>query len=119
MSAATVITATPAEGKIASALAWGVEVTTLFSNITGTPASFFADAYGPFGQLTWMATHADLAAADAAEAALQANPDYLRSIDGAGDLLVRRKGKLDVKKHRLLPALAQPSWLDPATGGPK
>jgi biotin-(acetyl-CoA carboxylase) ligase len=42
-----------------------------------------------------------------------------RTIDGAGDLLVRRKGKLDVKKHRLLPALAAPSWLDPATGGPR
>ena len=42
-----------------------------------------------------------------------------RLIDGAGDLLVRRKGKSDVKKHRLLPALAIPSWLDPATGGPR
>jgi biotin-(acetyl-CoA carboxylase) ligase len=42
-----------------------------------------------------------------------------RMIDGAGDLLVRRKGKLDVEKHRLLPALAAPSWLDPETGGPR
>jgi hypothetical protein len=42
-----------------------------------------------------------------------------RTIDGAGDLLVRRKGKLDVKKQRLLPALAAPSWLDPETGGPR
>ena len=50
---------------------------------------------------------------------LRGEPDVERMIDGAGDLLVRRKGKLDVKKHRLLPALAQPSWLDPATGGPK
>jgi hypothetical protein len=42
-----------------------------------------------------------------------------RMIDGAGDLLVRRKGKLEVKEHRLLPALAAPSWLDPETGGPR
>jgi Biotin/lipoate A/B protein ligase family len=42
-----------------------------------------------------------------------------RTIDGIGDLLVRRKGKLDVKKHRLLPTLAAPSWLDPQTGGPR
>jgi hypothetical protein len=42
-----------------------------------------------------------------------------RMIDGAGDLLVRRQGKADVKKHRLLPALATPSWLDPRTGGPR
>ena len=50
---------------------------------------------------------------------LPAEPGMERTIDGAGDLLVRRKGKLDVKKHRLLPALAVPSWLDPNTGGPR
>ncbi len=50
---------------------------------------------------------------------LPAEPGTERTIDGAGDLLVRRKGKLDVKKHRLLPALAVPSWLDPETGGPR
>src|SRR5262249_7987403 len=50
---------------------------------------------------------------------LPAEPGVERTIDGAGDLLVRRKGKLDVKKHRLLPTLAVPSWLDPSTGAPK
>jgi biotin-(acetyl-CoA carboxylase) ligase len=50
---------------------------------------------------------------------LPAEAGVERTIDGAGDLLVRRKGKLDVKKHRLLPALAAPSWLDPNTGGPR
>jgi len=50
---------------------------------------------------------------------LPAEPGTERTIDGAGDLLVRRKGKLDVKKHRLLPALAVPSWLDPEKGGPR
>jgi biotin-(acetyl-CoA carboxylase) ligase len=50
---------------------------------------------------------------------LPAEPGTERTIDGLGDLLLRRKGKLDVKKQRLLPALAAPSWLDPETGGPK
>ena len=50
---------------------------------------------------------------------LAAEPGTERTIDGFGDLLVRRKGKLDVKKHRLLPALAVPTWLDPNTGGPR
>jgi len=50
---------------------------------------------------------------------LPAEPASERTIDGVGDLLVRRRGKLDVKKHRLLPALAAPSWLDPQTGGPR
>jgi len=91
-AAATVITATPGEGNIAKALAWGVEITTIYSRITGSPASFFADAYGPFGQVTWITTHADMAAADAANDALQAAPEYLASIDGAGALFVPGSG---------------------------
>jgi hypothetical protein len=42
-----------------------------------------------------------------------------RDIDENGDLLVRRMGKTDVERRKLLPALAKPSWLDPKTGGPK
>ena len=42
-----------------------------------------------------------------------------RTIDGNGDLLVRRLGKADVERRRLLSALGAPSWLDPATGGPR
>jgi len=89
---ATVTTATPSAGHIGQALTWGAEITTLNSSITGTPASFFADAYGPFGQLTWITTHADMAAVDAANHALQSNPAYLASIDGAGALFVPASG---------------------------
>jgi biotin-(acetyl-CoA carboxylase) ligase len=42
-----------------------------------------------------------------------------RDIDDNGDLLVRRMGKVDVDRRKLRLALATPSWLDPATGGPK
>jgi hypothetical protein len=42
-----------------------------------------------------------------------------RSIDDNGDLLVRRMGKADAERRKLIPALATPSWLDPATGGPR
>lgn len=42
-----------------------------------------------------------------------------RSIDGVGDLLIRRTGKIDVEKRKLLPALARPTWLDPISGGPR
>jgi hypothetical protein len=41
------------------------------------------------------------------------------SIDENGDLLVRRMGKTEVERRKLVPALATPSWLDPATGGPR
>ena len=42
-----------------------------------------------------------------------------RDIDDNGDLLVRRMGKLEVERRALLPRLAQPSWLDPASKGPR
>ena len=42
-----------------------------------------------------------------------------RDLADNGDLLLRRMGNAAVERRPLLPALAQPSWLDPATGGPR
>lgn len=42
-----------------------------------------------------------------------------RDIDGNGDLLLRRAGTCEVERRPLVHALAKPSWLDPATGGPR
>jgi biotin-(acetyl-CoA carboxylase) ligase len=42
-----------------------------------------------------------------------------RDIDENGDLLVRRMGKVEVERRRLLPALETPAWFDPATRGPR
>jgi hypothetical protein len=42
-----------------------------------------------------------------------------RDIADNGDLLLRRPGKTDAERRALLPALAVPSWFDPATGGPR
>lgn len=42
-----------------------------------------------------------------------------RDIDDNGDLLMRRVSKTAVERRSLLSALAKPSWLDPATGGPR
>ena len=42
-----------------------------------------------------------------------------RDIDEYGDLLLRRTGKTDIERCKLVPALAMPSWLDPKTGGPR
>jgi len=43
----------------------------------------------------------------------------IRSIDENGDLLVRRPGKVEVERNRFLRKLGVPSWLDPATRGPR
>lgn len=42
-----------------------------------------------------------------------------REIAENGDLLVWRGAKTAVERRRLEAALARPSWLDPATGGPR
>jgi hypothetical protein len=42
-----------------------------------------------------------------------------RDIDENGDLLVRRAGKADVQRRKLLPALTQPTWFDSQTRGPR
>jgi len=42
-----------------------------------------------------------------------------RDIDENGDLLVRRMGKVDVERRRLAPILAQPTWFDPQSRGPR
>lgn len=42
-----------------------------------------------------------------------------REIDDNGDLLVRRVASEAVERRPLIPALANPSWLDPASGGPR
>jgi hypothetical protein len=45
--------------------------------------------------------------------------DVRRDIDDNGDLLVRRIDKTVVERRPLAPALATPSWLDPAIQGPR
>ena len=42
-----------------------------------------------------------------------------RDIDENGDLLIRRMGKAEVERKKLLPRLAKPAWLDPAAKGPR
>src|SRR3954469_8188119 len=42
-----------------------------------------------------------------------------RDIDESGNLLLRRLGKVEVERKKLAPLLAEPSWLDPKTRGPR
>jgi len=41
------------------------------------------------------------------------------SLDPRGNLLIAWRGQQQPDRHDLVEALAEPSWLDPATGGPK
>lgn len=51
--------------------------------------------------------------------ALENDNGIRRDIDENGDLLVRRMGETQPERRKLVPALAAPSWFDPATRGPR
>jgi hypothetical protein len=50
---------------------------------------------------------------------LDATEPVERSIDGIGDLLTRRKGKLDTEKRKLVSALEKLDWYDAESQGLK
>ena len=50
---------------------------------------------------------------------LPAEKGVRRDIDEIGDLLVRRMGKTEVERRKLLPGLREPSWYDPDAKGPR
>jgi hypothetical protein len=88
----TVTTAVVANGQYAEAGAWGIEMAELVQEITSLPTLFLIDSYGTFGQVTWLSGAPDLATADAAGEAINANPDYLKRLSDVGDLFVPGSG---------------------------
>jgi hypothetical protein len=89
----SVTTAVVTNGQYAEATAWGIEMAELVQQITGQPTMFLVDAYGTFGQVTWLSGAPDLATADAGGEAMQANPDYLKRLSDVGDLFVPGSGQ--------------------------
>jgi len=89
----SVTTAVVANGKYAEATAWGIEMAELVQQITSQATMFLVDAYGTFGQVTWLSGAPDLATADAGGEAVQANPDYIKRLSDVGDLFVPGSGQ--------------------------
>ena len=50
---------------------------------------------------------------------LPAETGVRRDIDENGDLLIRRMGKTQVERKKLVPKLAEPAWFDPVAKGPR
>jgi biotin-(acetyl-CoA carboxylase) ligase len=50
---------------------------------------------------------------------LPAEPGLRRDLDENGDLLLRRIGKAEVERKKLLPRFAKPAWFDPVAKGPR
>ncbi len=89
---AELVSATPAEGKLAAVMGWGVEIADQYKSITGTEVAFMVDDYGTFGQVTWASIHESAEAADVANAALMADEGYLAALDASGQLFAPSSG---------------------------
>ena len=89
----SVTTAVVANGQYAEATAWGIEMAELVQQITSQPTMFLVDAYGTFGQVTWLTGAPDMATAGAGNGAVQADPDYIKRLFDVGDLFVPASGQ--------------------------
>lgn len=85
---AEVTTALPAEGKLAKAGAFGVEISDIHSKLTHSSVLFCTNEYRGFGEMRWMAMYDSAAAVDSAAEAISKDPDYTAKIDAAEDLFV-------------------------------
>ncbi len=85
---ATLTTAVAANGQLGAAAAWGTAVSAHVESVTGEPVMFLADAYGTFGQMTWIGISADAKAADAANDKISADAGYMSMLDQTGPLFV-------------------------------
>ncbi len=89
---ANVTTATIALESLAEAMAWGVGMAELATEVTGNPVGFFQHLYGPFGQVSWITATAGMAGVDAAQAALAGNEEYLGRVAAGASLFIPGSG---------------------------
>jgi hypothetical protein len=91
-SVAVLTTATMTVERGSDAVAWSVELASYVTSVTGESTTFLVDAYGTFGQVTWLSGSADMAAADAASDKVRADPGYLKRIAASGGLFIPGSG---------------------------
>jgi hypothetical protein len=89
----SVVMAQCAAGKIAEAMAWGVDIFNHVGKVTGRPGLFIRSLYGPWASLAWVALADTLEEVDAASTAMSSDPGYIEMIDQAGDLFLPGSGQ--------------------------
>jgi hypothetical protein len=90
---AAITTATMSAGRYADAIAWGVKISQIVEQATGTPVVFAVDDFGTFGAVRWVGGSADMAGADASSAALASSAEYMAALDEAGGLFQEGSGQ--------------------------
>ena len=80
----SVARARAANGHVREAMANGVEIATLASEISGVPTMFLADSTGPYGGCRWITGMPDIGTLERSEASLMADDRWLALIDRVG-----------------------------------
>ncbi len=81
-----VIRAQCAPGKIAAAMAWGVDTMKYAAKLTGESPMMVSARYGPFATIGWITNFENLDRIDAYHDAVQTDAGYLSRIDEGGEL---------------------------------
>jgi hypothetical protein len=78
---ASVVSTVVAPGALARGLEVAIELATKSEAITGNPGLVLTSATGPFGGVAWVNGFVDVAEMEAGNAALAADPDWVKLID--------------------------------------
>ena len=85
---ASVVVAQCAPGRVAEAMAFGADILSHSSKLTGLDGVFVRSLYGPWATLAWISVAESMDEVDDAAAALAADTTYLERIDDAGPLFL-------------------------------
>ena len=87
------VTATPAPGHLMEAIEFGPHIAQIVERVTGLTPSFYVDAYGTFGQVTWFTVHSDFAAVDESQDKLMTSDEYMSAVERGGTLFNAGSGQ--------------------------
>ena len=83
-----VVQAVAANGRIGDAMAAGVGIAQKAAEVAVTPTMFVRGITGAYGGVGWIAGYENLAAMDAAETKLAADPSWLSLVDGSASCFI-------------------------------
>jgi hypothetical protein len=79
-----VVSGTCANGAVAEAMAFGVEIADAATRITGHRTMFTAAVAGAFGSVSWVTSVPNLGAMTEANRTLSSDPEWMKLVDRAG-----------------------------------
>jgi hypothetical protein len=79
-----VATAVAAQGRLSDAIGAGIEIADQVTKTTGQNTLFMVNSTGLYGGVAWITPSANISEVDAGEAALMADPEWLKLIDRVG-----------------------------------